>query len=483
MRQWWRAAFACSLLVAVLAPATASASVGRASGHPGAPAIHVPRPSCRKCAVPTSGFFSSNWSGYVKTGSGFSSVSATWTVPSVSASGSTLTDSSTWVGIDGWSNSNLIQAGTEQGYNPSTHSTFYDAWWEILPASETVVFNVSPGDTIVASIAKINATQWSIYLHDTTNGRTISTTQTYSGPQTSAEFIQEAPSLGGVLPVAHYSPVAFYNARVNTVSPGLTASQEITMVQGGTDVSTPSAPNQAANGFAVANSATAPAAPATPLFQRHSDGSIWASTGVACSGTSCPGWNLLDNNRADVQIAAGAGSVFQRHSDGTIWEWAGGGCGSWCASWIELDNNPATTAIAAGSGSVWQLHSDGSIWRSTGAPCTSAGCSGWIKLDNNPAARAIAAGAGTVFQLHSDGSIWRSTGVACSGSSCPGWTELDNNPATTSIVASSSTAFQLHSDGSIWKSTGVACTGTSCPGWNKLDNNPLGANISVSNGS
>ena len=58
---------------------------------------------------------SSNWSGYAETGSGFTSATANWTVPTVTAS-SGNTYSSAWVGIDGDGNSNLIQTGTEADY-------------------------------------------------------------------------------------------------------------------------------------------------------------------------------------------------------------------------------------------------------------------------------------------------------------------------------------------------------------------------------
>jgi hypothetical protein len=86
-----------------------------------------------------------------------------------------------------------------------------------------------------------------------------------------------------------------------------------------------------------------PQPPGGTVFQLHDDGSIWRSTGVPCSGGSCPGW-------------------------------------------VELDNNPAAAAITAGDGTVFQLHDDGSIWRSTGVPCSGGSCPGWTELDNNPAA-------------------------------------------------------------------------------------------------
>jgi peptidase A4-like protein len=57
----------------------------------------------------------SNWCGYAETGSGYTSATATWTVPSVSPTSSD-TYSAAWVGIDGYGNSDLIQAGTESNY-------------------------------------------------------------------------------------------------------------------------------------------------------------------------------------------------------------------------------------------------------------------------------------------------------------------------------------------------------------------------------
>ena len=473
-----------ALMAAMAAPAVASATTMPASSltslvHVGRTAPEIPgclstRPGCASNA-------SSNWSGYAQKRSAIS-ISATWVVPSVSSTGSTTSDSSTWVGIDGFGNSSLIQTGTEQGWNGSTHSPFYQAWWEILPAAETITFGVSPGDNIAASIQKITVTNWSIFLEDRNSGKTISLTKTYSGPQSSAEFIQEAPtsSTGSVLPLAHYYRfVDFYNARINGASPFLNTGQSIVMAQNGVQVSTPSVPNQAANGFEVVYGSTAPAAPPTPAFQRHSNGSVWVATGVACNPTSCPGWVEIDHNPTDVQISAGAGSVFQLLSNGQIWEWTGANCFSGCPGWIELDNDPAARAIAAGSGWLYELLSNGSIWRSTGVPCNGSSCTGWVQLDNNSATKAIAPGGGTVFQLHSNGSIWRSTGVACSGTSCTGWTELDNNPASIAISANASTVYSLHSDGSIWRSTGVACSGASCPGWTKFDNNAASVAISA----
>ena len=107
--------------------------------------FHHPRIPASRPANVAAGWASSNWSGYAATGTTYSSVTAKWIVPAVTASRK-ATYSSDWVGIDGFNNSDLIQTGTESDYyNGSAH---YAAWWEILPASETVIpsITVKPGD-------------------------------------------------------------------------------------------------------------------------------------------------------------------------------------------------------------------------------------------------------------------------------------------------------------------------------------------------
>src|SRR5438067_6571119 len=138
------------------------------------------------------GWASSNWSGYARTGGtgAFHSITGRWTVASVSPT-SKATYSSSWVGIDGFNNSHLIQTGTEADYyNGAAH---YAAWWEILPAPETVIpsSTVSPGDNMSASISKGSHGSWTITITDTTTGKGFMTSQSYGGPGTSAEWIEE----------------------------------------------------------------------------------------------------------------------------------------------------------------------------------------------------------------------------------------------------------------------------------------------------
>lgn len=194
---------------------------------------------------------SSNWSGYAETGSGYTSASASWTVPTAQAtSGDTY--GSDWVGIDGDGNSNLIQTGTEEDYVGGRAQ--YGAWWEILPAAETPIRNmkVSPGDSMTGSVTKESGSSWKITLTDNTTGQSFSTTQSYSGPGRSVEYIEESPEVGGSIATpAKLTTVTFSGARVNGHGPNLTSSDAIDLVQNGTTYYKPSAPNGSGDGFTV----------------------------------------------------------------------------------------------------------------------------------------------------------------------------------------------------------------------------------------
>jgi len=247
--------------VAVAASSWSAAAVTTAAGA--APSIsHHPRISA---GVPrTAGWASSNWSGYAVTGGPFTSAAGQWTVPSVAASRRS-TFSSSWVGIDGFNNSNLIQTGTEQDYyNGSAH---YNAWWEILPAAETVIttISVSPGDHMSATIARVSGQSFKITITDTSNGQSFNITQTYNGPLTSVEWIQEAPTVGGrVATLATYSsPTTFDPGTANGGNPGLSAADSGVMIQKGVQVSTPSGPDSDTDGFNISYGSTAPSAPAS----------------------------------------------------------------------------------------------------------------------------------------------------------------------------------------------------------------------------
>ncbi|HUI03574.1 MAG TPA: G1 family glutamic endopeptidase, partial [Acidimicrobiales bacterium] len=126
--------------LASLAAGMAGPPVTAASSRPGqATRIALPEPTATPAPKASSAravhetWASRNWSGYALTGSGLTSVSGTWTVPTVRAPAKKAQRrrnffSGTWVGIDGFTPSArpaLIQAGTEEDYLKGT--VFYRA--------------------------------------------------------------------------------------------------------------------------------------------------------------------------------------------------------------------------------------------------------------------------------------------------------------------------------------------------------------------
>jgi hypothetical protein len=114
---------------------------------------------------------STNWSGYVDAGSPFTAISGTWVVPTVQPSAATLA-SGIWIGIDGATNSSLIQTGTAQ-LSEGGKTGYYD-WYDLLPAQPVNLVSVAPGDKMRASIVETSAGRWTIAINDVTSGKTNS---------------------------------------------------------------------------------------------------------------------------------------------------------------------------------------------------------------------------------------------------------------------------------------------------------------------
>jgi hypothetical protein len=182
---------------------------------------------------------SSNWSGYLAAGGPFSVTDASFNVPNLTAA-STTTATSEWVGIDGTNpkDRSLIQAGVAERYDPRTNLVEVHAWWEILPALETVIpLPVTVGDRISVSIGRVSASRWRVEIRNLTQHRTFTTTQPYSGPARTADWIVEAPSdsHGRIKTLGHYVPdVTFSSVHLGGRRGAL---QPQTMVQDGKIVS------------------------------------------------------------------------------------------------------------------------------------------------------------------------------------------------------------------------------------------------------
>lgn len=229
---------------------------------------HFAPPSSTQAAV---GWSSSNWSGYAQTGSTYHSITGQWTVPSVSySSGSSY--SAAWIGIDGFSNNSLIQTGTEEDYYSG--AAHYAAWWTTSAQNfveQPINHTVAAGDPMSATITQVNGTSWTMTLSDNSAVHPWTSTEsvTYTGPGASAEWIMEAPTVGGrIASMAHYqSPFAFDPGTVNGGNPGLLSSQGGDLVvkirHGYQAVSVPSVPDTDTDGFNMAYGSAVPSAPAS----------------------------------------------------------------------------------------------------------------------------------------------------------------------------------------------------------------------------
>lgn len=157
---------------------------------------------------------STNWSGYAVTGSRFTSVSAQWTEPTVSCSGTAY--SSFWVGLDGDTSNTVEQTGTDADCSGSTPQ--YYAWYEMYPKFPVnLKGTVRPGDRLSASVTTDGSGRFTLTITDSTQGWTNTTNaRLKSAKLASAEVIAEAPSSsGGVLPLANFGTVSFSGATAN----------------------------------------------------------------------------------------------------------------------------------------------------------------------------------------------------------------------------------------------------------------------------
>ena len=220
---------------------------------------------------------STNWSGYAqstKTKGTFTAVKDYWTVPTVSTKPAGDQYSSDWVGIDGFSNDTLVQDGTEADNLGGT--AHYDAWTEILPASEVVIpgLNIKPGNKMEGLVEETKAGTWKMTVFDLTTGKSGGRTVKYSTPGLSVEAIHERPEVGGSLStLATTGNVTFNPGSLSTAAPGTqtwkpllkvatgATLNEIFMVanSGSPVIASPSAPSSNGEAFAVADGSKSPA--------------------------------------------------------------------------------------------------------------------------------------------------------------------------------------------------------------------------------
>jgi len=175
---------------------------------------------------------SGNWSGYAVTPSAdnVTGVDSSFIVPT--ASPLIPGFAATWDGIGGYSTSDLIQAGVSEN-SPETgliEGGDYNAWYEILPASETEITDctgnsactVNAGDQITVDIQLVTGQTWNIDIADPTEGWTWDQDINYASSESSAEWILEAPTVIEQTILADVGTASFGSDDTYTTSDGVT---------------------------------------------------------------------------------------------------------------------------------------------------------------------------------------------------------------------------------------------------------------------
>jgi hypothetical protein len=158
------------------------------------------------------------WAGYadVPPSAGeIQEVTAEWTVPVVTCSPSFNTGQVSWVGIDGWGNGNVEQAGTASDCFSGTPTYF--SWWEFFPYNGiTLQASVNGGDLVAANVLYnpsicygsacgvytlvfqdfANGVSWVI----TGNPSVCDSSGCENGPDATVECISEAPQVSSTAP-------------------------------------------------------------------------------------------------------------------------------------------------------------------------------------------------------------------------------------------------------------------------------------------
>jgi hypothetical protein len=171
----------------------------------------------------------------------------------------------------------LAQEGTEQDSFYGFTSDYM--WWTTaaqgyvgMPFTQDQDGNaivVNPGDSMNAQVQQASGGTVVFTLTDNSTGQTATTTTDYQGSGLSAEWIVEAPSLVdksgnfSVTTLANYGSTVFDKLSIDqqSGSVGLSASEEVVMVQNGVITSYPSAPSASGDAFALDYGSSQPSPP------------------------------------------------------------------------------------------------------------------------------------------------------------------------------------------------------------------------------
>jgi len=359
---------------------------------------------------------SHNWSGYVDFGSQFTGTSAQWVVPAVQPS-QAAEFSATWLGVDGATNTSLIQTGTAQ--ETYGGSTDYYAWYEILPANSVPLWSVSPGDHMTASVQQDSpaSTTWTISITDQTSGQITTQQVQYSGPGSSAEWIEEAPTVNNQQAVlANFGTAQFTSISEGSTNPSAVTHTPIDMVNSSNSVI--ASPGLLSNGSFTITDDSSGAPPASPAG---------TATTVSVNPTSTSAGSQVTYS-ATVSSSSGTPTGSVAFADGTTALCSANlvnGSGSCAASTAPVGNDTivatysGSSLFATSSGSAtlqvsqaptpnshgyWLVGSDGGVFTFGSAPFY--GSTGSLSLQRPVVGMTLTADRGGYWLVASDGGVF-----------------------------------------------------------------------------
>lgn len=172
-----------------------------------------------------------NWSGYAQVASRrhtFTGVTDTVVVPTVTSSVAGTQVAADWVGIGGYNDGTLVQAGIQTTSSTVDNETIisYDAWTEILPQAEKpLALTVAAGDTVTITVQEVSANTWLMQIRD--GSQVGSRTVKYRSRGLSAEAIHERPCVASpcsyvdhLASLAQTSDITFGPGSVSETAPG-----------------------------------------------------------------------------------------------------------------------------------------------------------------------------------------------------------------------------------------------------------------------
>ena len=228
---------------------TATAAMLLLAMPSGAVATTVPGHLNQSVMERTNTLDSTNWAGYVATSGPYTSVSASWVVPTVKCSSSQEEElAAFWVGLDGGKSGDdtVEQTGT---LAECVFGTLigYVAWYEMYPNGLSPYSKtVDAGDHMSASVS-VSGSSYTLILSDATRHWTETTVQSATASDATAEVIAEAPATESdgtvtILPLADFSTAKFSKAMVDGETLGAASPEQVTMADSnGTVKAIPSA--------------------------------------------------------------------------------------------------------------------------------------------------------------------------------------------------------------------------------------------------